>query len=91
MDHVGRQSHRVELMAQVIELPQLTHGVVAVLVAQAVGHGEMGPQSTEVQLRVIGNGLEQRRHLGGWGSDAVHPGVHLDLDGGGAAEGAGGP
>ena len=50
-------------------------------IAGLVGDGEMGEDPRQAKpWRLGGDGRDQRRHVRRGGADAVHPGVHLDMD-----------
>ncbi len=62
-----------------VEPLELQDGEGAVVGAVPVGHGQVGPEGTEAEVGIGGDGRGQGRGLGGVDAHPVHPGVHLQV------------
>ena len=62
------------------ETPHLRLGEGPVLVIDAVGHREVGPQRREAKGRLRHHGFDDVEELDEGRADPVHARVHLDVD-----------
>ena len=80
VQHGGVDAAVVELRDRCVEGGQLAQGEGAILLALAVGHGEMGPQALEAQQGIGLDQVDELSHGARLRPDAVHPGVDLEMD-----------